>query len=96
MDISLLKESIDDVINQYNPTHIRIDSFAKRVVPIFDEKMKTRVHRQWRSRPLKQTISKVLLNKGWVKSSFMEQKTDVLLNTPLKVSDYWFSYLERD
>ncbi len=92
INLSIVRELVDQVLEEYNPTAIRITSFNNRIAPLYTERMKAL---DWRSRPrnLSAVLGRVLEGKGWVKSQFMESKSDVLLNTPVKVSDFWYTKL---
>ena len=93
VNMNLVRESVDEVLSEYdNPTNIRIASFNARVAPIYLAKMK-QLNKRFREKDLRNVLGRIIVNKGWVKSSFMESKTDVLLNTPVKVSDYWYTKL---
>ena len=90
VNMGLLRESADEVLSEYdNPTNIRIASFHARVSPIYLAKLR-QVNWRVRKANLKTILGRMLVTRGWVKSSFMESKTDVLLDTPVRVSDYWY------
>ena len=92
VNMNVLRESVDEVLNKYdNPTHIRVASFHDRVFPIYIAKMRQMGSRARKVKSLKSILGRILQTKGWVKSQFMESKSDFLLDTPVKISDYWYT-----
>ena len=96
VNMPLLREVIDEILEEFNPTHFTSSSITERVKEKYQARLTPRERTQ--KAILTSIVPKILNNKGWVKSSFMEQRVDDLAIVRRgDVSDYyWFKVPERE
>tara|TARA_R100001015_G_C4509411_1_gene81541 strand:+ start:201 stop:578 length:378 start_codon:yes stop_codon:yes gene_type:complete len=81
----MLRESLDEILEEFNPTHFTTHSITVEVTNRYLEKINRKL-----SGDLSSIISRMLATRGWIKSSFRETKTDDILRRG-EISDYFWS-----
>ncbi len=84
-NLPMLRESLDEILEEFNPTHFTTHSITVEVTNRYLEKINRKL-----SGDLSSIISRMLATRGWIKSSFRETKTDDILRRG-EISDYFWS-----
>jgi len=84
-NLPILRESLDEILEEFNPTTFTLIAIVPEVTNRYLDKMQKK-----KSGDLSGTISKMLETRGWVQSSFRETKTDDILRRG-NISGYFWS-----